>query len=113
MARWETSNKNRALTSFLKLLRTLSVAVAGRVMSRFPRLACIAGHEIAERHRIAQAIDRRDAVLPFPSRRAAQQIGPAGAALARGALPPPGLPAAEPQGAGRQEGGRDDILEHP
>src|SRR5260221_5153053 len=110
MARWETSNKNRALTSFLKLLRTLSVAVAGRVMSRFPRLACIAGHEIAERHRIAQAIDRRDAVLPFPSRPAAQQIGRAGADPARGALPPLGLPAAGPQGAGRPEGDPDGIL---
>src|SRR5438876_131474 len=81
-------------------------------VTALPRLARIAGHEIAERHGIAQAIDRRDAVLPFPSRRAAQQIGRAGGNFARGALPPLALLAAKPQGAGRQERDRDDVLEH-
>jgi hypothetical protein len=37
--------------------------------------AALAFHEVPERHRIAQAIDRRDAMLPFAPGGTAQQIG--------------------------------------
>src|SRR5262249_4151243 len=68
--------------------------------------------DAAERHRIAQAIERRDAVLPFAAHGAPQQIRRARLQFDRGALPSAGALSPQPKAAPRAERDADDILEH-
>src|SRR5690242_14386115 len=88
---------------------TLSTSVVHKCAVALRRPA---GCEIAEGHRVAQAIHGWDAVVPEASRLTTQHIGRSGADLLGSARPAVGVLATKAQGAGRQEREGDDVLEH-